>query len=116
MSWTTRCDAPCSAGLAQWVERQVRIILTMCQRCGVTEMSSCVVDIGGSQLRRFTPVYMVFESWCFTLKTHLNLDATFSLKILFRFCKVELEKYMAYPSLYSFPMAKFTMSIKILMY
>lgn len=38
MSWTTRCDAPCSAGLAQWVERQVRIILTMCQRCGVTEM------------------------------------------------------------------------------
>lgn len=73
MSWTTRCDAsPGLASLSGWRDR-VRIILTMCQRCGVTEMSSCVVDIGGSQLRRFTPVYMVFESWCFTLKTHLNL-------------------------------------------
>ena len=97
MSWTTRCDAPCSAGLAQWAERQVRVILNISQRCGVTETSSHAVDIGGSQLRHFAPVYMVFESWCFTLKTHLNLDATFSLEILFRFCKVELEKYMPIP-------------------
>lgn len=102
MSWTTRCDAPCSAGLAQWAERQVRVILTMCQRCGVTETSSRAVDIEGSRLRRFAPVYMVFESWCFTLKTHLNLDATFSLEVLFRFCKVELEKYMRIPESFQF--------------